>query len=228
MTGAAFDLYFHGKEATYNIGTYPVDENGVLIVENLLPGNYELVESVVPEGYVNPEKPIAFSIDEEGVMTLADSADAKLVDGVVVVKNYLKPTPPPVTPPPVTPLGSLSIKKVDSVSKEALEGATFTLKGKDFEKTLTTGKDGTLLFSGLAYGEYTLTETEAPAGYVKDATEWPIKIGIGEGEQLEWVQEVANTPVGSLEITKIDIDTKKHLKELSLHLQIKKEMSLVH
>ena len=89
LTGAAFDLYFHGKEATYNIGTYPVDENGFLIVENLLPGNYELVESVVPEGYVNPEKPIAFSIDETGVMTLANSADAKLVDGVVVVKNYL-------------------------------------------------------------------------------------------------------------------------------------------
>ena len=213
LTGAAFDLYFHGKEATYNIGTYPVDENGALVVENLLPGNYELVESVVPEGYLDPEKSIVFSIDEEGVMTLADSTNAELVDGVAVVKNY----PPSITPP-VTPLGSLSIKKVDSVSKETLEGATFTLKGKDFEKTLTTGKDGTLLFSELAYGEYTLIETEAPAGYVKDATEWPIKIGIGEGGQREWVQEVANTPVGSLEITKTDIDTSEPLEGAELRL----------
>ncbi len=209
LTGTGFDLYFLGEEASYRIGTYPVDENGVLVVEGLLPGNYELVESVVTEGYRNPEKPIAFSVDEEGVLILEDSVYAELVDGVVVVKNY---------PTSFTELGSLSIKKVDSVSKEALEGAAFTLKGKGFEKTLTTGKDGTLLFSGLAFGEYTLTETEAPAGYVKDTTEWPIKIGIGEGEKLEWVQEVANTPVGSLEITKTDIDTGETLEGAEFRL----------
>jgi len=63
-----------------------------------------------------------------------------------------------------------------------------------------------------------LTETEAPAGFVKDATKWSIKIGDGEGEQIEWVQEVANTPVappveikGSIEITKTDMDTGKTL-----------------
>ena len=46
------------------------------------------MESVVPAGYLNPEKSIAFSINEEGVMTLANSADVELVDGVVIVENY--------------------------------------------------------------------------------------------------------------------------------------------
>ncbi|MBD3108537.1 hypothetical protein IEO70_09165, partial [Bacillus sp. AGMB 02131] len=89
------------------------------------------------------------------------------------------------------PLGSLTVEKTDSVSKEALEGATFKLVGKDFEQTLTTDKDGNLVFTGLAYGEYKLTEIKAPEGYVKDDTVWTITIGAGE--QRHVTQPVANT-----------------------------------
>lgn len=64
--------------------------------------------------------------------------------------------------------GSLTIKKVDSADAgKILSGAVFTLiGGADFEAmTLTTGADGTAEAADIPVGEYTLTETTAPAGY---------------------------------------------------------------
>lgn len=59
-----------------------------------------------------------------------------------------------------------------------LAGATFTLTGGTLTeaKTMTTGVDGCISFSGLDEGTYTLKETSAPSGYVVDPAEHTIVI----------------------------------------------------
>ncbi|WP_206711531.1 DUF7507 domain-containing protein, partial [Peribacillus faecalis] len=51
---------------------------------------------------------------------------------------------------------------------------------------------------------------KAPEGYVKDDTVWTITIGAGE--QRHVTQPVANTPVGSVEIIKVDAENGKTLQ----------------
>jgi len=50
-----------------------------------------------------------------------------------------------------------------------LAGAKFTLTGTDnYSQTVTSDGDGKMFFNNLKEGTYTLTETKAPAGYIKD------------------------------------------------------------
>ena len=64
----------------------------------------------------------------------------------------------------------MTVTKTDATTGAELAGATFTLAGKDssgadYSATATSGEDGTCAFSEVPFGTYTLTETEAPAGY---------------------------------------------------------------
>lgn len=64
----------------------------------------------------------------------------------------------------------LDVYKYDQTDKEkGLAGAKFELRdGNDnLVATLTSGEDGHVTYTGLLAGTYTLTETEAPEGYVK-------------------------------------------------------------
>ena len=99
LTGAAFDVYRIAEDAEYNIGTYPVDENGQLVVEDLLPGSYKLVETVVPAGYKLLDNAVFFVIDEEGILSVVETAFAKMVNGVLTVENSLLPPPEDHDPP---------------------------------------------------------------------------------------------------------------------------------
>lgn len=74
LSGAEFDLYVIGEESKLFVESYEVDNDGALIIENLLPGKYELVETKAPKGFVLPNDVIKFSIDEEG-NTLVDADD---------------------------------------------------------------------------------------------------------------------------------------------------------
>ena len=63
-----------------------------------------------------------------------------------------------------------------------LEGAEFTLTGVGpngtgtYSMTATSDADGRMFFNNLEVGTYTLTETKAPAGYMKDPAEHTVVI----------------------------------------------------
>ena len=95
LAGAEFALYIERENASICVGTYAVDENGMLVVTDLLPGNYKLVETIAPAGYSLLETPISFTVNdsETAEITLADEiAGVELVDGVLTVKNTPAPS----------------------------------------------------------------------------------------------------------------------------------------
>lgn len=75
---------------------------------------------------------------------------------------------------------NLQITKTDSVDTgKTLQGAKFTLKepGTEPPVEVTTGKDGTALFSGIRRNtNYDLYETQAPSGYMT-AGPWILEVG---------------------------------------------------
>ncbi|KMY43500.1 hypothetical protein AC622_04020 [Bacillus sp. FJAT-27916] len=115
-----------------------------------------------------------------------------------------------------TNFGSIEITKIDADTKEKLAGAEFTLSqdGKVI-KTGTTNEKGILKFEDLPFGTYELKETKAPEGYEANGEVKTITIGEGENQHIQITfEDKAVTPevkTGSIEITKIDKDTKEKL-----------------
>jgi len=66
-------------------------------------------------------------------------------------------------------LGAIKISKTSSKTGNALAGAHFSITGPGgFSQNVITGSDGTVCVDGLAFGDYTVTETAAPPGFVID------------------------------------------------------------
>ena len=65
-----------------------------------------------------------------------------------------------------------------------MKALSFEISGNGITKKSASGRDGVVTFTGLAFGEYTITEVEAPQGYVKAA---PIKVTIDGSDSAERV-----------------------------------------
>ncbi|MEH7732585.1 SpaA isopeptide-forming pilin-related protein, partial [Bacillus pumilus] len=147
------------------------DQKGKLRINDLKPGEYQFVETKAPHGYQLDHKPILFTIEKNQQKPLQLTA-----------KNHLI-------------LGSLRIIKVDQQTDRTLKGAAFDIRTKAGKtiKSVTTGKDGEAIVKGLKPGEYTLTETKAPNGYV--ALKKPLAFTIQMGEVEIKTLIVKNAPV---------------------------------
>lgn len=86
---------------------------------------------------------------------------------------------------------TLNVGKVDGNTKAPLPNATFKLTSKndaEFVKTLTTGTDGSVTFTGLKAGKYYVEETVAPEGYNINSKKFEITIstqGIVTGDNVK-------------------------------------------
>ncbi|MEK5296329.1 SpaA isopeptide-forming pilin-related protein [Bacillus sp. FSL R5-0659] len=147
------------------------DQKGKLHINDLKPGEYQFVETKAPHGYELDNKPILFTIEKNQQKPLQLTA-----------KNHLI-------------LGSLRIIKVDQQTDRTLKGAAFDIRTKAGKtiKSVTTGKDGEAIVKGLKPGEYLLTETKAPDGYV--ALKKPLAFTIQMGEVEIKTMIVKNAPV---------------------------------
>ncbi|TSB48561.1 SpaA isopeptide-forming pilin-related protein [Alkalicoccobacillus porphyridii] len=181
LEGAVFTLFNEvGEEVATGLTT---DENGILFIEDLLPGNYELVETQAPTGYVLDATPIPFTID------LA-------VQELIELTKENSPVP-----------GSVELSKVGE-DGETLEGAVFSLFDSDdneLQTGLTTNEEGLLVVEDLAPGSYYFVETEAPFGYVLDDTPLPFDIVFNQEVQVGVTKENTLIP-GAVELTKEDED----------------------
>ena len=81
----------------------------------------------------------------------------------------------------VAQTATIVVMKRDS-NQQPLAGATFTLTltgSNQPDYTAVSGEDGLVTFTDVADGSYTLAESEAPAGYIKDDATWTFNVSNG-------------------------------------------------
>lgn len=140
-----------------------------VVLEQILAGtSFEVNEiNLNPTDYGNPE----YSIEAAEDVNTTDKASGKIElgsDAKVTVTNTRNN------------VASLEITKVNT-SNQSLPGAKFTLTlDGDSAKTynVTSDENGLLKFENLSVGTYTLTETEAPSGYVKSTESYKVKVSV--------------------------------------------------
>ncbi|MRM77288.1 hypothetical protein GJI78_12725, partial [Lactococcus lactis subsp. cremoris] len=132
-------------------------KDGKVVVDGLAPGEYSFVETKAPTGYILNTNPVHFTISdkEEGQPKTIIASDSFV--------NYQ---------------GSAQLIKRDSQGQPLL-GAIFKVvdnTGKLVKEGLTSDKAGKVNVTGLAPGDYSFIETQAPTGYILNTIPTPFTI----------------------------------------------------
>lgn len=183
ISGVTFTV---NKADSSTLTTVKTGANGEALLTALDPGVYVVRETGVPDGYLLDSEP--------QTITLVPNKT-----GTVRFRNYPKPT--------------LTIDKVDSVTKDPIKGAKFHItyaSNNSFTGELNdlgtyfTDENGQIKLSKLRDGWYRVTEVEPAAGYaIKDLATQDCFIQAGTGKVLTF----ENTPLSALIIKKVDADS---------------------
>ena len=152
--------------------------DGITDTISLAPGEYTLSEVAAAEGYAIPLNGWGFTVKEGTVQQVTNTSEVtewSFNDGLLTLtlKNSRI-------------YGGLTIEKTDGKDGSALAGAEFTIAGSDgtpltfiknngryeaatgegASSTIATDANGKAHITGLKFGNYAVTETKAPEGYV--------------------------------------------------------------
>ena len=178
LSGVEFKLYDADRN---EIDSGVTDENGILLFENLLVGDYFISEVTELPGYIPSHDLRSARVGYHGAVE------------EITVTNYAAH-------------GHIRIIKVDEAGNP-LAGVHFKLT--DAEGNLVnegdTGADGKLIFTMLPVGRYFVQETATVNGYVLDDTPIPVEL-THDGEVV--TKTVTNgAALGSIAVTKTDAVT---------------------
>ncbi|MFK4637172.1 SpaA isopeptide-forming pilin-related protein [Paenarthrobacter histidinolovorans] len=183
LSGAVFDVR---NSAGTSVGTITTDATGKGSLAGLLYGDYTLVETTAPAGYTLDSTPHQVTVNDTSAAT-----DLQITNTLT---------------PPVT--GGISVKKVDSVNTSTvLSGAVFDVRNSAGTSvgTITTDATGKGSLAGLPYGDYTLVETTAPAGYTLDSTPHQVTVNDTSAATDLQITNTLTPPVtGGISVKKVD------------------------
>ncbi|WP_255856950.1 SpaA isopeptide-forming pilin-related protein, partial [Bacillus cereus group sp. BfR-BA-01449] len=195
LAGVTFEVQDEKGKVVTKVTT---DKEGKATISDLPVGKYKLVEVESLPGYKKLAKPVSFEIKKGMTEVLSLKVENELVDK-----------------------GSVEITKVDKDSQKALEGVVFEIQdaaGKVVTK-VTTDKEGKAKISDLSVGNYKLVEVESLPGYKKLTEPVSFEIKKGMTEVLSLKVENEQLDKGSVEITKVDKDSKKVLEGVVFEVQ---------
>ena len=183
LAGVTYRLY---DSAGNKIVDATTGANGKAVFSDLPLGSYSYQEISAPEGYVVDSAKYPITITASALDITATRTNALGKAGV-------------------------EISKVDADSKSPLQGAGFHLYDAAGSQVAEgyTDANGKLTFTGLKLGSYTCKEFQAPAGYELDDTAFSVALN-QNGQTLKVTRE-NKLITGSIEILKVDADTKQPL-----------------
>lgn len=147
LEGAQFGLYSDENAQNFLTSAY-TDSDGKCSFTGLEKGTYYIKEISAPTGYQLKTDIIKVEVGSRG----EDEDTEPVWVHSIPVSNSKR-------------LYNLAVKKTDERGSLPLSGAEFLLSGNGITQTAVTGVDGIATFTGLPFGEYTITETIAPEGY---------------------------------------------------------------
>ncbi len=190
LAGVTYRLF---DSAGNKIADATTGANGKAVFSDLPLGSYTYQEISAPEGYVVDSAKYPITITASALDITATRSNALGKAGV-------------------------EISKVDADSKSPLQGAGFRLFDASGSQVAEgyTDANGKLSFTGLKLGSYTCKEFQAPTGYELDETAFPVTLN-QNGQVLKVTRE-NKLITGSIEILKVDADTKQPLAGVSYRL----------
>lgn len=247
VAGATFELYDeNGSKVSFKTMTsagvqtfdsFTTNENGcVYTLEKLLKGNYTLVETKAPDGYVLDSTPVQFTVSEdtytadgEAEFILVEKSDKAVTGQLTVTKVgevldeykgglYVNPDEKGFT----YREGSLSGAKFEVYAAEDIYTAdnqkdTAGNRNKHYSKgelvtTLVTGTDGKATATNLPLGKYKVVEVEAPDGFVLNPDEQVVTL-VYVDDKTPVVNEALtfsnDRQKVELSVSKLDSETRK-------------------
>lgn len=190
-------------------------------------GTYFVEEIKIPEGFLELEEPVSFTITNQYDYDVDEDETPILA---VKIKN-------------AQPHGKLVIKKTDKVTSDPLENVEYELTAKEniinaidgsviYKKgdVVSTGKtnaQGTLTVNNLPMGHYSLKETLTNEGYVLAEEVKDVIFEQKDTTTKEYVINVNITnikPHGEIHLVKTDKDTKELLGGITFQLTAKEDI----
>lgn len=182
-------------------GEYITDKNGRIVLSNLTPGTTVTVKEIkTPDGYVLDSTPKSIKIK---------AGEAQ------ILKFYNQKQ------------GGIIIKKLDSVTRQPLEGVEFQLTysdgryvddnyGHTSSKGLyRTNRNGEIRIFGIT-GTLVVQETETIPGYVLNKHSQTVKVNADDVQTITFY----NTPLGGVEFIKVDAaDKSKRLSGATFEIR---------
>ncbi|MED2785989.1 SpaA isopeptide-forming pilin-related protein [Bacillus thuringiensis] len=159
------------------------NEQGIIEINDLRPGDYQFIETKAPKHYVLDETPIKFTIEKGQKKAISLTAT-----------NSLKQ-------------GSIELLKVDDLNTQTkLADAVFNLldqDGKVLKTDLKTNSEGKIVIENLRPGTYQFVEITAPEHY--DLDKKPIIFTIEKSQKdIATVTMKNSLTKGGVELSKVD------------------------
>ena len=187
LAGATFLV---SKVNGEHVGEYITGRNGYATVTGIEPGFYVVKEVKPPLNYILDETPktVELKYDEPAIVQFEDKA-----------------------------MSGLHIKKIDSLTKEPMEGVSFRVSEKDGRTIgeFKTDAQGSILIENLQPGWYTIRETDTLEGYILDETPRDVEFVWGQLITVEFT----NDRKAELLVKKVDADTGEPLANAKFRLE---------